>query len=227
MPPRPRTSNFCADLSHSILTQRERGTFWRGITIESDSRLRLGRAIAKTEEEVADALMAQLKRRGHPDCPPPMATDGKGGYRDALVETWGQAPHYGGRGRPPTRKHAQPDWHYLQVIKHRSGHRLSGVTIKVVYGTPDEVIALVGAHIAYVERTNLTSRQMNGRLVRKTLSFSKQLAMLEAACAWEDWVVGLDPLGQDLGCSGGGWAAAVATALTRHGRRTDRPYLDC
>ena len=171
--------------------EEERGTFWRGITIESDSRLRVGRAIAKTEEEVAEALMAQLKERGHPDCPPPMATDGKGGYRDALVETWGEVPEYGGRGRPPTCKHAQPDWQYLQVIKHRSGHRLMGVTIKVVYGTPDEVIAQVGAHTAYVERTNLTSRQMNGRLVRKTLSFSKQLEMLEAACAWEDWVYNL------------------------------------
>ena len=80
------------------------------------------------------------------------------------------------------------DWQYLQVIKHRSGYRLSGVTIKVVYGTEEEVLATVGAHTAYVERTNLTCRQMNGRLVRKTLSYSKQLEMLEAACAWEDWV---------------------------------------
>jgi hypothetical protein len=77
------------------------------------------------------------------------------------------------------------------VIKHRSGYHLTGVTIKVIYGTEEEVCALVGAHTAYVERTNLTSRQMNGRLVRKTLSYSKQLEMLEAACAWEDWVYNL------------------------------------
>jgi|GEM_PF-1117108 len=32
---------------------------------------------------------------------------------------------------------------------------------------------------------------MNGRLVRKTLSFSKQLAMLCAACVWEDVVYNL------------------------------------
>jgi IS1 family transposase len=36
------------------------------------------------------------------------------------------------------------------------------------------------------ERTNLTSRQISGRLVRKTLSHSKELAMLKASCAWED-----------------------------------------
>ena len=120
-----------------------------------------------------------------------MATDGKGGYRDALLETWGQVPRYGGHGRPPTRKQAQQDWHYLQVVKHRSGYRLTGVSIKVVYGSAEEVCSLVGAHTSYVERTNLTSRQMNGRLVRKTLSYSKQLEMLEAACAWEDWVYNL------------------------------------
>jgi hypothetical protein len=32
---------------------------------------------------------------------------------------------------------------------------------------------------------------MNGRLVRKTLSDSKQLELLEAACAWEDWIYNL------------------------------------
>jgi len=45
----------------------------------------VGRAIGKTEEEVARDLMAQLKDRGHPDAPPAMATDGKGEYREALL----------------------------------------------------------------------------------------------------------------------------------------------
>lgn len=156
-----------------------------------DTRLRVGRAIGKDEGVVAMALMAQLKARGHPDEPPAIATDGKGSYREAMVETWGQVPEYAGQGRPPTQKQAQPDWQYLQVIKHRSGYRLTGITIKVVYGDPEEVLDLLGGHTAYVERTNLTSRQMNGRLVRKTLSFSKELEMLEASCAWEDWVYNL------------------------------------
>ena len=46
--------------------------------------------------------------------------------------------------------------------------------------------AFLGENTAYVERTHLTSRQMNGRLVRKTLSFSKELRFLEASCALED-----------------------------------------
>jgi len=57
-----------------------------------DTRLRVGRSIGKNESEVAMALMAQLKERGHPDAPPAIATDGKGSYREAMVEIWGQVP---------------------------------------------------------------------------------------------------------------------------------------
>jgi hypothetical protein len=156
-----------------------------------DTRLRVGRAIGKSEEQVAHDLMAQLNHRGHPVHPPAMATDGKGDYRTALLDTWGQVPAYQGCGRPPTLKQPQPEWQYVQVVKERSGNRVTGVHIKVVYGDPDDVLTLMGGHTAYVERTNLTSRQMNGRLVRKTLSYSKQVAALRAACAWEDWVYNL------------------------------------
>ena len=156
-----------------------------------DTRLRVGRAIGKNEREVALKLMEQLKTRGHSEAPPALATDGQGSYREAMVETWGQVPDYSGQGRPPTHKRAQPGWQYLQVVKHRSGSRLRGITIKVVYGDAGEVRDLLGEHTAYVERTHLTSRQMNGRLVSKTLSFSKELEMLEASCAWEDWVYNL------------------------------------
>ena len=168
--------------------EEARGSFWRGTTIAIDSRLRIGRAIAKTEEEVALELMTQLKERGHPTTPPAMATDGKGSYREAMLETWGRVPEYAGRGRPPTHKQPRADWHYLQVVKERSGSRLIAVHTQVIYGNPHEVKALLGEHTAYVERTHLTSRQMNGRLVRKSLSYSKRLRFLRAACSWEDWV---------------------------------------
>jgi hypothetical protein len=146
----------------------------------------VGRAIAKTEEEVAVQLMTQVKKHSPDGGPPAMATDGKGGYRQAMLQTWGQVPDYNGRGRPAILPKPGKDWQYLQVVKKRQGSRLVRVQIRVVYGDPDEVKATLGAHTAYVERTHLTSRQMNGRLVRKTLSFSKELCLLEAASCWED-----------------------------------------
>jgi hypothetical protein len=151
-----------------------------------DSRLRVGRAIAKTEEEVAPLLMEQIKSHAPEEAPPAIATDGKGAYREAMLETWGKVPEYSGQGRPPTMPKPEKDWQYLQVIKKREGRKLVSVTTKVVYGDPEEVKNVLGEHTAYVERTNLTSRQMNGRLVRKTLSFSKELRLLKAASAVED-----------------------------------------
>lgn len=130
----------------------------------------------------------RILKMTHPDVPPPMATDAKGCYREALVETWGKVPERSGRGRPPHRKQPQPGWHYLQVQKIRSGSRLIEVRVEVIYGDPEATLAILGGHTAFIERTNLTSRQMNGRVVRKTLSFSREVIYLRAACRWEDAV---------------------------------------
>jgi hypothetical protein len=93
----------------------------------------------------------------------------------------------------------------------------------VVYGDPKETRDLLGLNTAYVERTNLTSRQMNGRMVRKTLSFSKDEEMLRASCAWEDWVYNLTRPIKSLHVEINGqqrkWqarSAAMAAGLTDH-----------
>ena len=57
--------------------------------IDMDSRLRVARGIAKTETEACIQVFQTLKRRGHPDAPPPTASDGWGGIDDAMVEVYG------------------------------------------------------------------------------------------------------------------------------------------
>jgi hypothetical protein len=143
--------------------------------------------VEKTEEEGALALMTQLRERFGP-VPPALATDGKGGYREALVEAFGQVPAYRGVGRPPTKKQPQEGWQYLQLVKSAA---VGEERVRVVYGDPQAVVSRMGGHTAYIERTHLTSRQMNGRIVRKTLSFSKEVRLLRAACAWEDGMYNL------------------------------------
>jgi len=135
-------------------------------------------------------MMGQINDHGHSRAPPAIATDGKGAYRAAMVETWGKVPSYQGKGFPPERKQPLEGWQYVQVIKHREGHQVVEVETKVIQ-SDEKTMALVGPHTSDVERTNLTSRQMNGRLVCKTLSFSKQLEMLEASSIWEDMVYNL------------------------------------
>ena len=107
------------------------------------------------------------------------------------MQVWGKVPEYKGRGRPPTKKRPQAGWRYLRVAKQRGKGRMSGVKAKVVYGDEQEVLGLLGPSTSYVERTNLTSRHMNGRLLRKTLGYSKELEMLRASSIWEDAVYNL------------------------------------
>lgn len=108
-----------------------------------------------------------------------------------MVEVWGKVPQYKGRGRPPTNKKAQAGWQYLQMVKHRENGRVIGVKPKTIYGEERELRQFLGESTSYVERTNLTSRHMNARLVRKTLGYSKKLRMLVASSIWEDAVYNL------------------------------------
>ena len=154
--------------------------------LDIDTRLRVARGIAKDETEASVEVFTTLKRRGHPEAPPPTISDGWGGIDEAMIEVYGQVPQYKGRGRPPTKKCPQPGWQYLQMVKQRRNGRVVGTVLRVIYGDEAEVLALLGSSTAYIERTHLTMRHFNSRLVRKTLAFSKELEMYRAAAAWED-----------------------------------------
>lgn len=154
----------------------ETGTFWVSKAIDIDTRLRVGSVVAKTEEIAAEKLLLKLKQHGHLDEPPALITDGRGGCRNAIEKIWG--------------KNKSKNWKYLQVIKDRVAGKITGIKTKVIYGT-ESIIDFLGANLSYIDRTHLTSRQMNGRLVRKTLSYSKKKELLEASCIFEDWVYNL------------------------------------
>lgn len=157
--------------------------------MDMDSRLRVARGIAKTETEASLEVFQTLKQCGHPEMPPPFMSDGWGGIDNALVEVYGKVPEYSGVGRPPTLKQPQDGWQYLQYIKHRDEHgRLLDTELKVIFGDTETVLSLFGKSTAYIERTHLTMRLFNGRLVRQTLAFSKDLQMYRFSAAWEDLV---------------------------------------
>lgn len=159
--------------------------------LDRDTRLRVARGIAKTETLAAMEVFQTLKRRGHPEAPPPTISDGWGGIDEAIIEVYGQVPAYQGVGRPPTRKRPQPGWQYVQAVKQREHGRIVGVELRVIFGDPVKTLELLGQSTAYIERTHLTMRLFNGRLVRKTLAFSKDVGMYRASAAWEDLVYNL------------------------------------
>lgn len=165
----------------------ESGQFWRSTYLDQDTRLRVAHGIAKNETLASIQVFEKLKRRGHPDGPPPTISDGWGGIDDAMIEVYGMVPDYGGRGRPPTRKKAGKNWFYLQMVKQRDerGHFI-GTELRAIYGSMTELTELLGESTAYIERNNLTSRTFNARQIRKTLAFSKEIFFHETAALLED-----------------------------------------
>jgi len=151
----------------------------------------VARGIGKSETEAAFELFQTLKRRGHPYAPPAIISDGYDGIGEAMVEVWGKVPEYSGFGRPPKRKQPQAGWKYLQVVKKRRNGRVVGTHLRVIYGDEAEVLQLLGSSISYVERTHLTSRHFNSRLVRKSLGYSKVIEMHRRSAALEDIVYNL------------------------------------
>ena len=75
--------------------------------------------------------------------------------------------------------------------KQREQGRVVEVRRRIILGAREIITEVLGGpqiNTAYVERDNLTSRQSNGRLVRQTLSHSKQSSFLRRHLELEDAV---------------------------------------
>jgi hypothetical protein len=66
---------------------------------------------------------------------------------------------------------------YAKIIKQRENGRLKKVTKEIVFGKVTEA-QLISTSL--IERLNLTLRQDNNRISRKTIGFSKKIEKLDA-----------------------------------------------
>ncbi len=145
----------------------------------------------------ATQFLAQFKARTTGRAPF-LTSDKLPAYVKAIIANYSTPeppPLKRGRGRPRKEPKRVLDPHlcYAQVDKRREGGRVVEVVRRIVFGSAEDIAAILVAdgcgsqiNTAYVERDNLTSRQSNGRLVRKTLSHSKKLHFLERQIALED-----------------------------------------
>lgn len=146
----------------------------------------MSHGIGKDETEASQQAFEQLKQQGQTE-PPALVSDGWGGIREALVETFGTVPPYKGRGRPPTQKQASDNWLYLQIVKQRDEKgKFLGIKPKAIFGPMDVLVDIFGIQTAYIERAHLTMRNDCARLGRKSINFSKVPKFHKAAIIWDD-----------------------------------------
>jgi len=167
---------------------------WRAIALPSHLRVVNHLSHDRSEKE-ATAFLAAFKART--DGRPPLFTSDKlPAYIAALIANYSTPeprPRKRGPGRPrkEPRRVVDPELCYAQIDKHRAGGRVVEVCRRIVFGSTEVVTEILGdkqINTSYVERDNLTSRQSNGRLVRKTLSHSKKDYYLQRHLDLEDAV---------------------------------------
>jgi hypothetical protein len=111
---------------------------------------------------------------------PLFVTDGLKFYKIALLKQYGKLQSFARtrkRGRP-RRPRFIPDelLKYAQIIKQRAGGVLMKVEKRVIFGQDIDPKAV---STSYIERQNLTCRQDNNRISRKTIGFSKESEPLD------------------------------------------------
>jgi IS1 family transposase len=151
------------------------GEAWVGVAFAREYRLMLSFWIAGQEPDVAEPLIARTEERLQEGTWPIWVSDGMDAYGDALKRrhcVLKLYPRTGKRGRPRRPKWvACPKLRYGQVVKERDERRrVTGVYKQSRYGK----VPLYRITTVYIERHNLTLRQENRRLTRKTLGFSKK-----------------------------------------------------
>ena len=139
----------------------------------TESRLVLSHVVGERSQKSADLLIKKTAQRLK--AMPLFVTDGLKFYKIALLKQYGKLQGFvrtGKRGRPRLSR-LIPDelLKYAQVIKQRAGGVLKRVEKRVIFG---EKIDLKMVSTSYVERQNLTCRQDNNRISRKTIGFSKE-----------------------------------------------------
>jgi hypothetical protein len=228
----------------------EAGDFFVWRCVKRDTKLRVASRVGKNDEDGAQGLLLKVKERmARVNDPvyaeegnPLLVSDGDPSIPPAMLSVFGkevEEPVH--RGPKWTSPRLEPDENILfaRAIKHRNASgRLIRIEEEVTWGDPEAVWQRIdpegeGGHISTfgIERDNLTSRLHNSRLVRKTLRFSKQRRMLEAAVELEDAYYNLclphetlkRPLAQPIPTNGNGspkkWSPCtpmMAECLTFH-----------
>ncbi len=151
---------------------------WVWVSMATGCRLVLSHVVGERSQKSADRLVnrtAQCLK-----ALPLFVTDGLKFYKIALLKQYGKLQSFartGKRGRPRLSRLIPDEFlKYAQIMKQRAGRVLTRVDKRVIFG---ENIDPKMVSTSYIERQNLTCRQDNNRISRKTIGFSKEVEPLD------------------------------------------------
>ena len=151
---------------------------WICVAFAPSCRLIVDFIIGPRKQYVADALLELVSKRLSKTIPL-FVTDGLKFYAEAILKKYGELmefPRTGKRGRPKNPKVIPvKDLNYAQVVKVREEGRVKKIDKKAVFGGHIEKNQI---STSLLERQNLTFRQDNNRISRKTIGFSKKVEWL-------------------------------------------------
>ena len=145
------------------------------VSFAPESRLIIDFVLGPRKQYVADEFV-NITDKHLSTLKPLFVTDGLKFYAEALLKKYGDLVEFsktGKRGRP--RKPAivpNENLKYAQVIKNKLGKKLQKIEKRVIFG---QNIDQSEISTSLLERQNLTFRQDNNRVSRKTIGFSKKI----------------------------------------------------
>ena len=168
--------------------ENEYGRTWIWSAIDPGSRLIIYHSVgARTLGECRAFFRGLL---GRVDNKPLFVSDELSHYESIIFEIFHlevEFPKTGKRGRPKSpAKVIDPEIKYAVVHKTRENGKITKVGKRVVFGTDSSIADCLEKSISntintsYIERPNLTFRQNDAHLQRKTLKFAKNMLYFEA-----------------------------------------------
>ncbi|WP_441289351.1 IS1 family transposase [Sorangium sp. KYC3313] len=149
------------------------GETWTWAAICRTSKLIIAWHVGKRDQESADALVEDVRARLA--VMPQITTDGLGLYAQPIAANFGRAVPYMQTVKNFSSRPGKPGTSEKFAVE----RGVDFIQKRAIFGTPDPAKATNFA----IERSNLTARQWNARLRRRTLAFSKKLSRHRAAIA--------------------------------------------
>ncbi len=174
-----------------LYVKTQRGTVWMATAMSVFARLFVWGAVAPHRDtRLITQVVQQVRAAAQGGRPILWAVDGFAAWTRAILTVFRDPLRTGKRGRP--RLVGWPDLHIVQVIKRRTGHRLTAVERRLAHGCLRCAEAIMQAtqvglgviNTAYIERLNATFRTWLPALTRRTRTPARQMAHLEAAMFW-------------------------------------------